>query len=131
MGCSCSEPPPLNARTASAMRFCCASMAPSSMSGVIAATGAGMANFQVPFTVQLSLGTRGALGQVLVFPLPSVQVCWYVVTSFENGVNESESRQLTMSLPVMGETAAWLLAPYWLWVTYAAALNFAVWKMNA
>jgi tryptophan-rich sensory protein len=28
-------------------------------------------------------------------------------------------------------TAAWLLLPYLLWVTYASALNFAIWRMNA
>lgn len=27
--------------------------------------------------------------------------------------------------------AAWLLVPYLLWVSYAAALNFAIWRMNA
>ncbi len=27
-------------------------------------------------------------------------------------------------------TAAWLLLPYLLWVGYATALNFAVWRMN-
>ena len=26
--------------------------------------------------------------------------------------------------------AAWLLVPYLVWVTYAAALNFTVWRMN-
>ena len=26
--------------------------------------------------------------------------------------------------------AAWLLAPYWIWVGFASALNFAVWKLN-
>jgi tryptophan-rich sensory protein len=26
--------------------------------------------------------------------------------------------------------AAWLLVPYWAWVTYAAALNFAIWQLN-
>ncbi|MGC5012400.1 TspO/MBR family protein [Streptosporangium sp. DT93] len=26
--------------------------------------------------------------------------------------------------------AAWLLVPYLLWVTYAAALNFAIWQLN-
>lgn len=27
--------------------------------------------------------------------------------------------------------AAWLLAPYLAWVAYAAALNFAIWRLNA
>jgi benzodiazapine receptor len=27
-------------------------------------------------------------------------------------------------------TAAWLLVPYWMWVSFAAALNIAVWWMN-
>ncbi|NMO51791.1 tryptophan-rich sensory protein [Actinoplanes sp. TBRC 11911] len=26
--------------------------------------------------------------------------------------------------------AAWLLVPYWLWVSYAAALNLAIWLLN-
>jgi len=25
--------------------------------------------------------------------------------------------------------AGWLLLPYWLWVTFAAALNFAIWRL--
>jgi tryptophan-rich sensory protein len=28
-------------------------------------------------------------------------------------------------------TAGWLLVPYLLWVTFAAALNFTIWRMNA
>jgi tryptophan-rich sensory protein len=27
-------------------------------------------------------------------------------------------------------TAAWLLVPYLAWVSYAAALNFAIWQLN-
>jgi translocator protein len=26
--------------------------------------------------------------------------------------------------------AAWLLVPYWIWVSVASALNFAIWKLN-
>ena len=26
--------------------------------------------------------------------------------------------------------AAWLLVPYWLWVSYAMALNFSLWRLN-
>ena len=28
-------------------------------------------------------------------------------------------------------SAAWLLLPYVLWVTFAAALNFSIWRLNA
>jgi tryptophan-rich sensory protein len=27
--------------------------------------------------------------------------------------------------------AGWLLLPYWIWVSYAAALNFSIWRLNA
>ncbi|WP_020524635.1 TspO/MBR family protein [Catelliglobosispora koreensis] len=30
----------------------------------------------------------------------------------------------------LSKLAAWLLAPYLLWVTFAAALNFSVWQLN-
>jgi tryptophan-rich sensory protein len=30
----------------------------------------------------------------------------------------------------ISQAAAWLLAPYLVWVGFASALNFAVWKMN-
>lgn len=30
----------------------------------------------------------------------------------------------------LSRTAAWLFAPYWAWVTFAAALNFAIWMLN-
>jgi len=28
------------------------------------------------------------------------------------------------------QKAAWLLVPYWVWTTFAAALNYAVWQLN-
>ncbi|MEV4410880.1 TspO/MBR family protein [Catellatospora sp. NPDC049609] len=30
----------------------------------------------------------------------------------------------------ISRAAAWLLVPYWLWVSFAAALNFAIWQLN-
>jgi benzodiazapine receptor len=30
----------------------------------------------------------------------------------------------------VSRTAAWLLVPYWAWVTFASALNFAIWQLN-
>ncbi|CAN5877513.1 hypothetical protein BH23ACT5_BH23ACT5_13920 [soil metagenome] len=27
--------------------------------------------------------------------------------------------------------AAFLLVPYWLWVTFAGALNFEIWRLNS
>lgn len=38
---------------------------------------------------------------------------------------------VTMALFFQVRSAAgWLMAPYLAWVTYAAALNFAIWRMN-
>lgn len=31
----------------------------------------------------------------------------------------------------LSNTAAWLMTPYLVWVAFAAALNFAIWRMNA
>ncbi len=30
----------------------------------------------------------------------------------------------------ISSTAGALLLPYWLWVTFATALNFAIWSLN-
>jgi benzodiazapine receptor len=31
----------------------------------------------------------------------------------------------------LSRAAAWLMVPYLLWVTYAAALNYGIWRLNA
>jgi tryptophan-rich sensory protein len=31
----------------------------------------------------------------------------------------------------LSRLASWLMVPYLIWVTYAAALNAAIWRMNA
>lgn len=36
----------------------------------------------------------------------------------------------TISFWSARRVAGWLLLPYLLWVTYAAALNFAIWRLN-
>ena len=36
----------------------------------------------------------------------------------------------TAALLRVTRPAAWLFVPYLLWITYAAALNFAIWRMN-
>lgn len=35
-----------------------------------------------------------------------------------------------MSFRKVSKTAAWLLAPYLLWVVFAMALNFSIWRLN-
>jgi len=30
----------------------------------------------------------------------------------------------------VSRVAAWLLAPYWAWISFAAALNFTLWRLN-
>jgi translocator protein len=32
---------------------------------------------------------------------------------------------------LLSRAAAWLMAPYLLWVAFAAALNFSIWRLNA
>jgi len=36
---------------------------------------------------------------------------------------------IVLALPV-SQTAAWLFVPYLVWVSYAGALNFAIWRAN-
>jgi tryptophan-rich sensory protein len=31
----------------------------------------------------------------------------------------------------VSKAAAWMLVPYWAWVTFASALNFAIWQLNS
>jgi translocator protein len=36
----------------------------------------------------------------------------------------------TMVFSRVSSVAAWLMAPYWAWVSFAAVLNFAIWRLN-
>ena len=36
----------------------------------------------------------------------------------------------TVSFFQLQKIAGWLLLPYWAWVTFAALLNFVIWRMN-
>jgi tryptophan-rich sensory protein len=36
----------------------------------------------------------------------------------------------TISFWRLSPTAGWLMSPYWVWVTYAAALNLTIWRLN-
>ena len=36
-----------------------------------------------------------------------------------------------VSFRAVSRAAAWLFAPYLAWVTFAAALNFALWRLNS
>ena len=36
----------------------------------------------------------------------------------------------TIALFWVSRAAGWLFIPYLLWVTFAAALNFAIWRLN-
>jgi tryptophan-rich sensory protein len=37
----------------------------------------------------------------------------------------------TIAFGTVSRTASWLMVPYLVWVTYASALNAAIWRMNA
>jgi tryptophan-rich sensory protein len=37
----------------------------------------------------------------------------------------------TIAFTRVSRAASWLFLPYLLWLGYAGALNFAIWKMNA
>ncbi|MBS1803957.1 MAG: tryptophan-rich sensory protein [Acidobacteria bacterium] len=36
----------------------------------------------------------------------------------------------TLIFSRVSSTAAWLMAPYWAWVTFASILNAAIWRLN-
>jgi tryptophan-rich sensory protein len=36
----------------------------------------------------------------------------------------------TLVFSRVSPAAAWLMAPYWAWVTFAAVLNAAFWRLN-
>lgn len=37
----------------------------------------------------------------------------------------------TIAFWPLSKVAGWLMVPYLLWVTYAATLNWGIWRMNA
>jgi translocator protein len=37
----------------------------------------------------------------------------------------------TLVFSRVSASAAWLMAPYWAWVTFASILNAAIWRLNA
>ncbi|MBV1849533.1 TspO/MBR family protein [Catellatospora tritici] len=76
----------------------------------------------VPYAVQLVLNAAwtplffgaGQRGVALV----DIVALWVAV-----GVTVLAFRKVSTA-------AAWLLVPYWLWVTFATALNFSIWQLN-
>src|SRR5882672_9346291 len=116
MGCSCCAPPPPSARIASEIFFCSDPSSASVIVGVIAATGAGIWNCQVPVSVNGSRVTVTVGGHVIVAPPPSTHERLYSVIGCGYAAPLTESFHATRSLPVRRETAAWLEAPYWVGV---------------
>jgi tryptophan-rich sensory protein len=83
-------------------------------------TGAGAP--LLPYAVQLVLNAAwtpiffgaGAYGWALV----DIVALWCAVAA------------TVVAFRRVSRPAAWLLVPYWLWVTYAAALNASIWWLN-
>ena len=83
-------------------------------------------------------GAKLALG-LFAFQL-ILNVCWsfFFFSAHRPGLAFAEivllwvfiAATLLAFLP-LSRIAAWLLAPYLLWVGFAAALNFSIWRLNA
>jgi benzodiazapine receptor len=91
--------------------------------------------------VWLRAGWSGAAGAFTLFALQlSLNVLWsWLFFGFQNaGAAAVEVVGLWLSILASGlafwrvaPVAGWLMVPYLGWVTFAAALNLAIWRLNA
>ncbi len=77
---------------------------------------------QAAFFIQLALN---ALWSILFFGLHSPALGLLDIVALWLGIAASIRYFAAIDKP-----AAWMLAPYLAWVSYATALNFALWRMN-
>lgn len=69
-----------------------------------------------------------------------LNVCWSAIFFGAHRPGMAFAEILLLWLAILATTvafrsfsraAAWLMAPYLLWVAFAAALNFSIWRLNA
>jgi len=69
-----------------------------------------------------------------------LNVCWSAIFFGAHRPGLALAEMLVLWLAILAtmvafrsfsRAAAWLLAPYLLWVAFAAALNFSIWRLNA
>ncbi|MBI1387234.1 MAG: tryptophan-rich sensory protein [bacterium] len=81
--------------------------------------------------VQFALGAYGV--QLLLNSLWSV--CFFYCRSVSVGLIDIALLWIAIGVTLaafwrVDRTASLLLAPYWAWVSFASALNFAIWRLN-
>ena len=90
--------------------------------------------------LRLPAGTPGRLAAIFAF---LAQIIFNTLWSFAFFAARSPAAGLVVIVALwvtivatiltfarLDRAAAWLLAPYLAWVSFAAALNFAIWKLN-